>query len=443
MAARKQYPFPVVDVDAHVYEPESIWERYVPVEYRAAARSAFFHSCDDRGNAITILNGSAAPELNRTKIVRQAVWRPGTTAEDIGRLDPNVFHPLNPGAADPEARLADLDTLGIDQQVIFPTLFAEYFPLVENPDAARMLARAYNDWIFDFCQVAPDRLHPVAVLPLGSILFACQELERIAAKGFKAVFLRPLFYTGAIAEERGLARVRRTLQDESAPGMRLNVNRRGAFLTHPNFEPLWREIDQARLVACIHPSQGSTSPEGASAGTFIERVAKKLAIGHNVAEAVAYMQDTGVFLSAAAFTGLMEDLPNLRIALLHSGASMIPLILEKAETYLWLQPGNVLGVSPAVSLEPHEVFARHPALVSFDGWESPVAEMPDLFLEKAAWGSRYPHHDASDPAEALGLLERHSVPQETVERLMGRNAIEFFQLDASASSAHREARAAR
>jgi predicted TIM-barrel fold metal-dependent hydrolase len=69
--------------------------------------------------------------------------------------------------------------------------------------------------------------------------------------------------------------------------------------------------------------------------------------------------------------------------------------------------------------------------------------MPDLFLEKAAWGSRYPHHDASDPAEALGLLERHNVPQATVERLMGRNAIEFFQLDANASSAHRTARATR
>jgi hypothetical protein len=122
---------------------------------------------------------------------------------------------------------------------------------------------------------------------------------------------------------------------------------------------------------------------------------------------------------------------------------MIPLILEKAETYLWLQPGNVLGISPAVSLEPQEVFARHPTLVSFDGWESPVAEMPELFLEKAAWGSRYPHHDASDPAEALRLLERHNVPPATVERLMGRNAIEFLQLDAAASSARHEARATR
>lgn len=155
MSGRRKHPFPIVDVDAHVYEPEAIWERHVPREYQAVARSAFFHALDGQGNAVTVLNGSAARELNRTKIVRQAIWRPGMTLEQIGRLDPNVFHPLNPGAAEPEARVADLDALGIDQQVIFPTLFAEYFPLVENPEAALVLARAYNDWIFDFCAVAP------------------------------------------------------------------------------------------------------------------------------------------------------------------------------------------------------------------------------------------------------------------------------------------------
>jgi hypothetical protein len=82
------------------------------------------------------------------------------TPESIGRLDPDVFQPLTPGASDPPARLADMDEMGIDLAVVFPTLLAEYLPLVQNPDAAANLARAYNDWVWDFCGRGSGRSTP-------------------------------------------------------------------------------------------------------------------------------------------------------------------------------------------------------------------------------------------------------------------------------------------
>ncbi len=418
--AAQNWGFPVIDIDSHVYEPEDIWERYVPGDYRAAARSAFWHGLDDRGNALTILNGVTAKEMNRSKLVRQAIWRPGMTVDDIGEMDPNTFQPLNPGASDPKARLADMDALGIDQAIVYPTLFAEYFPLVENPDVADVLARAYNDWIWDFCQVAPERLHPVAVLPLQSLLFARRELDRASAKGFRAIFLRPMFYTGD-ASGRGVGGQLAGGEGQGA---------RGAFIESPHFEPLWQQLDALGCVACIHASNANTNPEGTSAGTFIERVAERMNIGHSVAETVAHIQDTGVFLTAACFHGLMEDFPKLKMCMAHAGATMTPLVLEKAETYLWLAFGNILGGGKPVSLEPDRVFEKHPFLLSFDGWEASVARMPDIFEQKANWGSRYPHHDASSPAEAIEMLEKNSVDKATIERLMGGNAIELFGLKA-------------
>jgi predicted TIM-barrel fold metal-dependent hydrolase len=420
--AAQNWGFPVIDIDSHVYEPEDIWERYVPGDYRAAARSAFWHGLDDQGNALTILNGVTAKEMNRSKLVRQAIWRPGMTVDDIGEMDPNTFQPLNPGASDPEARLADMDALGIDQTIVYPTLFAEYFPLVENPDVADVLARAYNDWIWDFCQAAPERLHPVAVLPLQSLLFARRELDRVSAKGFRAIFLRPMFYTGG-ASGRGVG-------GQAAGGE--GQGARGAFIESPHFEPLWRQLDALGCVACIHSSNASTNPEGTSAGTFIERVSQRMNIGHSVAETVAHIQDAGVFLTAACFHGLMEDFPKLKMCMAHAGATMAPLVLEKAETYLWLAFGNILGGGKPVSLEPDRVFEEHPFLLSFDGWEASVARMPDVFERKANWGSRYPHHDASSPAEAIEMLEKNGVDKATIERLMGGNAIELFDLKAKA-----------
>jgi uncharacterized protein len=423
----------VVDIDSHVYEPEAIWEQYVVPGYRAVARSAFWHGVDDLGNAVSVLNGKVAREMNRTRLVRQALWCPGMTPEDIGALDPHVPHVLNPGASDPRARLQDLDTLGVAQQIVFPTLFAEYFPLVENPDAAAALASAYNDWIFDFCSADPTRLHPAAILPLQSLLFARRELDRVAAKGFKMVAIRPMFYGGAITDdrspwgaiERAGQRASRNLMPTDGPDARV-------FIDHPHFGSLWGQIEDLGLVACIHPSPGSTNPEGTSEGSFLERVAQNLDIGHNVAESIAYLQDNALFLVAVCFHGLLEDFPQLRVAIVHSGASMIPLVLEKAETYLWVVSpvGGIVPPTRPVSLQPEQVYERHPVVASFDSWESAVGRMADdQFLTKTAWGSRYPHHDASAPSEAIAMLLDHGNDAEVIERLMSSNAAEIFGLE--------------
>jgi len=74
------------------------------------------------------------------------------------------------------------------------------------------------------------------------------------------------------------------------------------------------------------------------------------------------------------------------------------------------------------------VWRAHPSIVSFDGWESAAARLPEHFAAKAAWGSRYPHHDASTPAEALALLDAYGVPAEAAQRMMGANAADLFGL---------------
>ena len=81
----------VVDVDSHVYEPAGDLGPLRPRAVPALARVAFYHEVDDEGNRLTILNGAPGAELNRSRLVRQAIWRPGMTADDIGALDPDVF----------------------------------------------------------------------------------------------------------------------------------------------------------------------------------------------------------------------------------------------------------------------------------------------------------------------------------------------------------------
>jgi len=73
-------------------------------------------------------------------------------------------------------QLEAMDTEGIDVAVIYPSrgLFALTIPDME-PRFAAAMARAYNNWLYDFCQESPNRLlkhgycHPVEqMLAVGS-----------------------------------------------------------------------------------------------------------------------------------------------------------------------------------------------------------------------------------------------------------------------------------
>ncbi|MEE9284410.1 MAG: amidohydrolase family protein [Dehalococcoidia bacterium] len=388
--ADKQKTVPVIDVDSHILEPAAIWDDYVAPEYRPLARASFWYEFAEHGPDTVVLNGSPAPPMRQSGINRLAVYRPGMTPQEIGALDPQQAHPPTPGARDAAARLQDMDAMGVDQALLMPTLFAEYFPVIENPDIAAVLARAYNDWVRDFAAAAPERLFPAAVLPMQAPALAIRELERVAGLGFKAAFIRPSFF-------------------------------RRKMPNHRDYDGLWAALEHTGVAACIHPSPGFTNPEWTSEGPFIERVAANLRVGHPLSEAVAPGMDNGIFLSALCFLGHMETYPNLKLGYLHSGAYWAPLALEKSETYLWLAP----QMKP-VSLEPAEVFYGRPSLVSFDSWESAVRRLVDLYEGIAAWGSRYPHHDATDAWEAIENLQEGGVPGDVVRRYMGGNAADFF-----------------
>jgi predicted TIM-barrel fold metal-dependent hydrolase len=230
------------------------------------------------------------------------------------------------------------------------------------------------------------------VLPLQDVSFAVRELQRVVAKGFRAAFIRPAF-----------------------------VNQR--FPNHPYYAPLWQQLEALGVAACIHPSTGNTNAEWTSQGSYVERVASHLRIGHPVAESVAPLMDAAMFLNAICFYGHMEDYPRLKLSFLHAGASWVPLALEKAETYLWL-----MSSTQDVSLQPEHVFYDRPALVSFSSWESSVARLTDLFGPVAAWGSRYPHHDASDAQEARTMLAHWRVGDDIVANYLGGNAARHYQI---------------
>ena len=82
---------------------------------------------------------------------------------------------------------------------MYPTWFAEGFHLIEDPDIAYALARAYNNWVADFCKAAPDRLFAASMVPIQNMDYAVEELRRTAKMPcFRGRVHSPDVYRGSL-----------------------------------------------------------------------------------------------------------------------------------------------------------------------------------------------------------------------------------------------------
>ena len=83
-----------------------------------------------------------------------------------------------------------MDALGVDVQVIYPTVFLR--PITNRPAAERAICRSYNRWLGDIWTEGQGRLRWAAVLPLLDMDAALAELRWAREHGACAVFIRGL-----------------------------------------------------------------------------------------------------------------------------------------------------------------------------------------------------------------------------------------------------------
>jgi len=422
MTTRKR--FAVFDSDSHVVEPREVWEKYLEPEYRVLGKHALWRE-DGEFNSYLKVNGKIFRDTSNPNIPRHAIWRPGMTWDAVGELDPETRHPISEGAWDPQARLQHMDSMGVDQAFLYPTWFAEGFHLVEDPDVAYALARAYNNWTADFCKAAPDRLFAAAMLPLQNMDFALEELRRVSqVPCFRAAFIRPMFVEGR-------------------------------YFTHPYYDPLWAELESLGVTAAVHPTPGLWNPEWTSHGPFFEKVKGRLEqaplivggagpfagggtgerlpsslavpgvpLGHPVAPILSYWLDNHMFVASTlvGFT-VMQRYPKMKVVVAHGKASWMEEVLEKMEASTRVIP--LLHYYP-VRTDPEEMWKEGHVMLGFDAEERLIQKLPHDFAEKVVWGSRYPHHDTTSAWDAIQTLTRAEVEESTIARMMGGNAAEQF-----------------
>jgi predicted TIM-barrel fold metal-dependent hydrolase len=94
----------------------------------------------------------------------------------------------HPGGYDPHERVKEMEADTVTAEVLYPTLGLRLFGL-DDATLQEACFRVYNDWLIDYCSVAPDRLVGLACISAYYIDHAIAELERCRKMGMRGALI--------------------------------------------------------------------------------------------------------------------------------------------------------------------------------------------------------------------------------------------------------------
>lgn len=182
---------------------------------------------------------------------------------------------------DPALRLADMDRVGIDVEVLSlstPNVF--FAEAAGQTEVARIVNDAYAELIAQH----PARFKGFASIPMDAPDAALRELDR------------------ALGELR-------------MNGVVLLSNIRGRALTDPSYRPFFEEANRRRLCIFLHPMIPVASE------VFNEFVLGPL---------VGFPFDTSLAVARMCFAGMFRDFPDIRWVIGHLGGA-IPYLMDRLD----------------------------------------------------------------------------------------------------------------
>ena len=369
----------VVDCDSHVMEPPDLWERYLEPSLRDRAIRIVKDPADGLETLLIdnqpLLKGVLAG-LGGANLPRQELFIPGhkTYLDGCPRA-----------SYEPGERIKLLNDWRVNAGVLFPTV-GILWDVADNA-LATAYARAYNDWIYDFMSAASGRVIPIAHIALQDVDAALAELRRCLKRGFKGIFLAP----------------------ETVGGKRFS---------HPDFDPIWNECQEAGIPACLHVIVRFNRPPGIM-GQFYQPGEFRTVFGFALG---GFAQVVPAAMTMVA-DGLFDRFPRLKVLCVEAGCGWVPYIMDRMD-----QKNDLLGWTFPLKQKPSDYFRGNIWVVAEPEERTIGAVMDLLGEERVLWGSDYPHVDSN--LEAPNLI-RHSIAGLSPERqrkLLGENARGVFPI---------------
>ena len=354
----------VISSDNHVFEPPDLWLSRIEPEFKDRAPRVVrdedggdWWFCDGEKVIGTPFGFGGAQTGKR--------FEEGAGG-NLAVVD--VFEHVRPGGYIPEEHVKDMDIDGVDVSILYPTLGLQLF---KQPDSEFLTAifRAYNDWLAEFCQAAPNRLKGVAMINIDDVAVGIEEMKRCRKKGLIGAMITVRPPVGRRYDSREYEPLWAAAQDLNIPlGLHLDTNRLGEGGDEGPAAALTTETNPlAFTVNCDHV--GSVEHEISWAAHFTER------LDYN------YLQRSHEFV-----TRFKEN----------------------------MLPSDYFHRNVFVGFQEDALRIRFRSIIGVDSMQ---------------WGSDYPHHESTFPRSSEILEEiLADCTEEEKSKIVGGNAARVYNL---------------
>jgi predicted TIM-barrel fold metal-dependent hydrolase len=364
-----KHGFKVFDSDMHIMEPPDLWERFIAPEYRSMApRGVTSENVRDLRLALPGLDYPNPKFSGKNYERNQKLYRDHAAR---GWL--------------PEVQLEAMDLEGLDAAVMFPSraLNALTAPNME-PGYANAIARAYNDWLYEFCQTDPERMFGAGMISVYDIGHAVEETYRAVEElGFKAIFIRANVVSGKNWHD-------------------------------PYYTPLWNALEKLDIPLGLHEATGSDSHQVG------ELFSPNFGLRRIFSQPIEQQLAMGSFICG----GVLARHPNLRVAFLEANCSWAPWLIWRMDESYELEGDDFM---PDVEMMPSEYFKRQ-CIISVEPDETPVVHMiADFGNDNLVYSTDYPHGDSRYPKATESFLEL-PISDESKRKILWDNCARFYAI---------------
>jgi predicted TIM-barrel fold metal-dependent hydrolase len=362
----------IMDSDMHLREPADLWDKYMEPEFRDQAPKVL--SSTARSSAMVLLDG---------KILQgyQPTYRGGIF--DATRIDAEITD-ARERKFDNISQLQAMDREGLDVAALYPSIGLGIMMREQmSPKLAAAVARAYNNWLYDFCQADPKRLKGVAMLPLHDPAEAVKEARRAVAElGFVGVFARP------------------------EPLHNLPWHSR-------YFDSLWSVLEELGIPLGFH-SAAAAGELPQIGDRFGDNLLLRHVVSHPMENMLAMVDIIG--------GGVCDRHPKLKVAFLECYCGWVSFLLHRMDNAM--EKGRF---PTAGKLKPSEYFKRQCWISTEHEKELPmiISLMGD---DRIVFSTDYPHGDSDFPRAVEEFLDMDGVSKDSQKKILWDNCARLYDL---------------
>ena len=281
--------------------------------------------------------------------------------------------------ADPQRRLQDQDTDGIQAEVIYGILGASN--RIRDDEVTAMVYQIYNEYAGGLWRTNPQRFAGLACIPNHDAALAAAEVRRAAQYGLR--------------------------------GVEFNVSTARHLLWHPYWEPMWAAAEECQLPVSFHTlGTGFDLPQDVSPTVQLAARATRL---------TEFQMAMARHLASVIFGGVLERHPRLKIVLGESGIGWIPYVLERMD-YEWEDQFQEL----ALTMKPSEYWSRQ-MYATYQQDEVGIQLLNKLGEDNIMWGSDFPHPDGIWPdSQRFIKAQLGHLPAATQRKIVCENAAKLY-----------------